>query len=157
MLLSEWSTWTDAAVIADPENFLDNPDYLMSVLDSARDGSVRLLIIEDADALVERRSGRPGSVARLLNMTDGLLGASQDNFIIFTTNSPPNELDAALTRPGRCLATVYFEPFSVKDANQFLDGPRVTTPQTLAELYRARGDISQINVSGGELATGQYL
>jgi SpoVK/Ycf46/Vps4 family AAA+-type ATPase len=91
----------------------------------------RLLICEDLDDLIASR--RTGGLERLLNLADGVLGQGRDLVILITTNVRPNELDPALIRPGRCMANIEFERFSIDEARDRL---RVTGRQIAAPMNR---------------------
>ena len=156
-LLTGWKSWAQIALILDPEKLLSDPAYLMSILDHESKQSTRLLVIEDADEIVEKNGTRVSGLSRLLNAADGIIGASSDVMFLLSTNAGPGRLDAALTRPGRCLATVGFEPFPVTEANERLGsfGP-THHPLTLAEIYRNLGETTILSIER-PISTGQYL
>src|SRR6185437_13489473 len=52
----------------------------------------------------KERSGQ--GLARLLNLTDGLLGQGLSLLIVLTTNEPLERLHPAVVRPGRCIAQI---------------------------------------------------
>ncbi len=156
-LLTTWKTWAHAALILDPENLLESPSYLLKTLDHVVTETTRLLVLEDADEVVQRGAVRGSGLSRLLNATDGLLGATSDVMVLLSTNAHPSSLDPALLRPGRCLSTIGFEPFPVPEANGRLGerGP-AKRPMTLAEIYRQISDASLLQ-NDREVLTGQYL
>jgi SpoVK/Ycf46/Vps4 family AAA+-type ATPase len=159
--MSEWRKWASVELVTDPERLLESPSYMSTVmLHETSRRQARVLILEDADYLVERFGTRSSAVSRLLQLGDGLLGDSQNVMFLITTNAPPQDLDKALTRPGRCLATIPFVPFSMEEAQERLAGfdKRATGPMTLAEVYRAKGDVVQITAEVKvPTARGQYL
>jgi Domain of unknown function (DUF5925)/ATPase family associated with various cellular activities (AAA) len=161
MLITEWQEWASIELISDPESLLEKASYMTSVLlNNVNNRPTRVLILEDADYLVEYQGTRSSSVARLLQLGDGLLGSSQQIIFLITTNKPPRELDSALTRPGRCLASICFTSFSKAEASSRLAGTtkKATGPMTLAEIYRAMGDARQITAGEDDSAPrGQYL
>lgn len=73
-----------------------------------------------------------------MNVCDGLLGQELNVIVAFTTNAPPVAIRPAVLRPGRCLATVEFGPFSAAEVAARETGvdPR---EMTLAELTAAEG------------------
>lgn len=156
-LLTAWKHWADAAIILDPENLLNSSSYFLKTLDHVGLGTTRLLVIEDADELVEKGHVRSSGLSRLLNATDGMIGASSDIMVLLSTNASPKSVDPALLRPGRCLATVEFEPFPPFNASKRLgeQGP-AEHPMTLAEIYRRLGETSLLH-DRGVIMTGQYL
>jgi len=155
-LLTRWKHWTKPNVIIDPEKLLSNSSYFMSMLNYQSDHTHRLLVIEDADDIAEKNGTRDASLSRLLNAADGLVGASSDVLILLSTNAPPSLLDKALVRPGRCLASIEFMPFSATDASTRL-GWTVDSAKSLAEIYELLGTVSKVTADGGPSITGQYL
>lgn len=155
-LLTTWKEWTQPAVVIDPEQLLHKTSYFMSMLTFANDEHTRLIVIEDADEIAEKDGTRGSHISRLLNATDGLVGAGVNLLIVLSTNAPPSSLDAALLRPGRCLATIEFSPFSAGEASERL-GRSVSGPTTLAELYQEMGTVSKVNTSSEDAGFGTYL
>ncbi|MHB1087554.1 MAG: AAA family ATPase [Acidimicrobiales bacterium] len=101
-MLTAWKHWASAALVLDPEVMLASPSYLLKIMERDPETSTRLLVFEDADEIVEKNGtrGRGSGLSRLLNLTDGLIGATQDIVVLLTTNASPAVLDAALTGPG---------------------------------------------------------
>ena len=155
-LLTTWKDWTCPALIIDPERLLESPTYFMNMLTFAQEGQTRLVVIEDADEIAEKDGTRGSNVSRLLNATDGIVGASSNILILLSTNAPPSALDAALVRPGRCLATIEFGAFSATEASTRL-GRTVDKAMSLAEIYAALGKTSKVSAGAEPAATGQYL
>ena len=154
-----WRSWCQLDVVLDPERLFANPGYLMSVAmgdDDRSDRRWRLLLLEDCDELIraEAKAGAGQALARLLNMTDGLLGQGLDLIVALTTNEPLGRLHPAVTRPGRCLAEVEVGALTPAEAAGWLGRPTGTRSHlTLAELYaRQRGAAIEAPV-----AVGQYL
>jgi len=154
-LLTAWKEWTEPIVMIDPEEMLSSPEYFLDAMNGVGKGAVRILVIEDADQIVEKDGTRSADLSRMLNLTDGLIGADSDLIVLLSTNASPGQLDGALLRPGRCLATINFEPFPAHEASTRIGKP-VTTPHTLAEIYRATGNVEQVS-NQPTSPTGQYL
>jgi hypothetical protein len=140
-----WSEWCDAHYVMDPEKLFSEPHYLLEV--AGVDGSPgqdrwRLVIAEDCDEYLRSdaklRAG--ASLGRLLNLCDGILGHGLKVLVLLTTNEDVGRLHPAITRPGRCLSQVEFEPLSPAAARRWLGdvvvGP--VRPMTLGELYAVR-------------------
>src|SRR5690349_15437095 len=67
-------------------------------------GSHDAFVIEDSDHLLQARTSGNQEMHRFLAIADGV-ARSQGRKLIFTTNLPNvNDIDEALTRPGRCHA-----------------------------------------------------
>ena len=165
-LAHQWDDWADVHFVLDPEAFFGGPDYLLHVV-GVHDRRWKVLVVEDADELIraDARKEAGASLGRVLNLTDGILGHGLRVLLLITTNEPMRALHPAVVRPGRCLADVEFRSFTFAEAVEWLGGAG-TVPSgspsehlTLAELYRARGDLDPI-VSGDHAVpprSGSYL
>ncbi len=119
-LARAWDGRCRAQVLLDPEKIFASSSFLFDVLadyGGPADGW-RVIVVEDADELIradaKERVGQ--AVARLLNLTDGLLGQGRRVVTLITTNEPINRLHPALVRPGRCLAEIEFRAFTPAEA-----------------------------------------
>jgi Domain of unknown function (DUF5925)/ATPase family associated with various cellular activities (AAA) len=148
-LAREWRDWCQLDCVLDPEKLFNDPTYLLEVAigDNERRSAGasprwRLLLLEDCDELIgggaKRAAGQ--ALARLLNLTDGLLGQGRDVLVAITTNEDLNRLHPAVVRPGRCLAQVEFGRLPYHQAVGWLGTPAGIGPDgvTLAELYALR-------------------
>lgn len=142
----QWKEWGELHYIADPAAFLSEPDYLIHVsLGRRRDENWRVVLLEDAGGLFApdaKQSAGEDRLGRLLNMTDGMLGNTSKALFIITTNEPLTTFHTAVSRPGRCAATVEFVPFTEAEAKAWLEAKEradlaagVVGERTLAELY----------------------
>src|SRR5581483_12018668 len=75
-----WRSWCQCDYVLDPERLLGTPSYLMdtAIGRDEDDGTAkpwRLMILEDCDELIraDAKQGTGQAMARLLNLTDGLL------------------------------------------------------------------------------------
>jgi hypothetical protein len=174
-LADAWRGWCQFDYILDPEELLKDPGYLMSVLldrdqddgdggddDHRSSHKWRLLILEDCDELIraDAKRGVGQALARLLNLTDGLVGQGLDCLICITTNEDVTRLHPAVVRPGRCLAQVHVGPLPREEAARWLgrEAGIGADGATLAELFNLRGDIVHVDGNGHqERRVGQYL
>lgn len=128
--------WNEDIYIVDSTNVIENAglgDYLRKLPKGA------VVVFEDADALIGRRTDGNNAMSTLLNATSGI--ASINVKLIFTTNLPNlKSVDPALLRPGRTYKLLEFKPMTLEQAQtvrRFLDrDPDVLTidrPYTLAE------------------------
>ena len=166
-LARAWSGWCRTLFIVDPERFLGEAGYLMSVLLGADDHDEggeapawRLLVIEDADELLradaKRATGQ--SLSRLLNLADGFIGRGLRTLVMITTNEPLGRLHPAVVRPGRCLAEVEFPALGKANAAALLGpGHAVDADMTLAEVFERRGQVTRLSSQPASGGTGQYL
>jgi len=121
----------------------------------------RLLVLEDCDELIrsDAKAGAGQALARLLNLTDGVVGQGLDVLVCLTTNEDLHRLHPAITRPGRCLAEVHLGPLPRDEAVAWLgrDDGIGSRGATLAELFAHRGDVHKVDQPEPDVAIGQYL
>ena len=106
-----------------------------------------VLIIEDADHMLRDRSDMSVSssqaAANLLNLSDGLLADAMSIQVIITFNCDVTDIDRALLRPGRLIASHKFDQLDITSAKLLstqlgLATDDIDTPMTLAEIYNRR-------------------
>ena len=105
-----------------------------------------ILLIEDAEPLLEIRTGADGrttGISNLLNMTDGLLNDILGIMVIATFNTNISKIDPALLRPQRLVARKEFGKLSKTQATQLSEAleiplPDIEYPATLAEFYSSK-------------------
>jgi len=147
-LAREWRPWCDTHFITDAEVFLGGQTgYLLDALmrsssDPPGERRYRLIVLEDAGELLaaDARAVAGQALSRLLNLSDGLLGAGMRTLVLVTTNEPLRRLHPAVVRPGRTWAEVEFGALSAQDANAWLSEHghgdlNVEREMTLAELF----------------------
>ncbi len=154
--------WTDRCrvqVLLDPERIFSSSSNLFEVvIDAGSEASAwRLIVIEDADELIradaKERVGQ--SLARLLNLSDGLLGQGLRVLTLITTNERIDRLHPALVRPGRCLAEIEFRAFAPEEARaRWPERSFGPGPVTLAEaMHPPSGGARPADA----VSTGLYL
>ena len=172
-LAHAWRDWCVVETVLDPEALLRNTEYLLKVMLRRADGfdddgevddgtaRWRMLVLEDCDEFMrtDAKSGSGQSLARLLNMTDGLLGQSSNTLVCITTNENIAVLHPAITRPGRCLSQIHVGPLSYAEATEWLgdDAPAPPEGATLAQLYTLRSDITRVEHCETAPRMGFYL
>jgi hypothetical protein len=130
------------------------PNYLVSVLlrdhderpssdeDEEPKNLWRLLILEDSGEFLtmdaKERTGQ--ALSRFLNVVDGLIGQGLRILVLVTSNEELGKLHPAVSRPGRCVNKIRFQPFTTMEANAWLARHGYTqsigdASRTLAELY----------------------
>lgn len=143
-LISEWRSWCQASVVTDADRFFGDPTYLNDLLfDSVGMRDWLLLVIEDGDEFmnVTGRESKGQSVARLLNVADGIIGQGLNLLTLITTNVAMEELNPAVVRSGRCMANLHFGKFPEAEAGEWVtERGGVAPPEgsgelTLAEMY----------------------
>jgi hypothetical protein len=137
-LARSWTDWCDTLVVSDPEAFLGRGVVGSEV--AGEGDRHRLVVLQDAGELLaaDAREQAGQAVSRLLNLTDGILGAGLRTFVVVTTNEPIGRLHPAVVRPGRCWAQVEFGRLSAPESDAWLaNRGLVPTGQalTIAELY----------------------
>lgn len=146
-LIENWSNFAQIDIITDPEQMLNDISYLNNVILTMQSGDSeefkpKLVILEDAGELItsdaKYRSGP--ALARLLNVTDGLLGQGTNTYVLVTTNEAFSDLHEAASRNGRCISHTDFVALSEDESKTWLDSKggdssEVTSGQTIANLY----------------------
>jgi len=155
-LADAWRGWCHFDYVVDPERLFGSSAYLLKIAlhdddevdeEEQDDGErSRMLILEDCDELVaasaKERSGQ--GLARLLNLTDGLLGQGRSVLVAISTNEPVTRLHPAIVRPGRCIAQIEVGRLSASEARQWLDG----------EGSHGRGDVTLAELMSLQEGTG---
>ncbi|WP_051965577.1 DUF5925 domain-containing protein [Kitasatospora mediocidica] len=166
-LAQAWRSWCGFEYVLDPEQLFSSSGYLIDVTLPKRSEATpwRALILEDCDELIrsdaKRASGQ--SLARLLNLSDGLLGQGSRVLLVITTNEDLQRLHPAIIRPGRCLARIEVGPLSEQEAARWGGAAmpaRPAGPATLAELYALRagtGDGAGRGTAADHAGVGLYL
>ena len=172
-LADAWRNWCRFDYVVDPERLFDSSAYLLKIAlhDDEEDEEdqeeghggtkSRMLILEDCDELIaasaKERSGQ--GLARLLNLTDGLLGQGKSLMVALTTNEPVNRLHPAIVRPGRCIAQIEVGSLSAGEARQWLGGQVLHRGggATLAELLSLREGTRHEQSISSATPVGQYL
>jgi hypothetical protein len=102
----------------------------------------RLLMLEDSgEFLTMDAKARTGqALSRFLNVVDGLIGQGWRLLVLVTSTEALGTLHPAVSRPGRCVQKIRFQPFTTVEANAWLARYGETrsmgdTSRTLAELY----------------------
>lgn len=105
------------------------------------------IVIEDADNNLLKRNpadaAQSAALSTILNLADGLPGEFADVRIIATTNAEKDDLDPAVTRPGRLAEFIEMGPLSPEQASRVYEreageAKSYSEPVTLAQIY---GDI----------------
>jgi len=165
-LADAWREWCQFDYVLDPDRLFDASAYLVHIaLGEEDDGDAarraRLLVLEDCDELIastaKDRSGQ--GLARLLNLTDGLLGQGLSLLVAITTNEPLATLHPAIARPGRCLAQIEAGLLASSEARTWLgcDLPDHGRGYSLAELVALRDGTEPVRAHGESQRIGQYL
>ena len=170
-LADAWRSWCRFDYVVDPEQLFGSSSYLLKIALNDEDdeeeeeeqnaGKSRMLILEDCDELVaasaKERSGQ--GLARLLNLTDGLLGQGRSILVAITTNEPVSQLHPAIVRPGRCIAQIEVGRLSASEARQWLDGHGTHRGGdiSLAELMSLKAGTDNAGATSSTPPVGMYL
>lgn len=111
------SGWSKDICLYDREDVILHPK-MSEHLRGMPAGSV--VIMEDADKLISKRSDDNENIAAVLNLTSGI--ATSDVKIIITTNLPNlKSVDPALLRPGRTFKVLEFKALTIEQAHALRD------------------------------------
>lgn len=103
----------------------------------------KVVVIEDAESLLARRGAdNQEALSNLLNIADGFIGDYLRLHVICTISAPIKDLDPAVTRPGRLIASRQFGRLNRNQALRLAETLGITLqPQesySLAEIYNKR-------------------
>ena len=156
--LTEFSSRIDKPIIYLPTDLshqLAAPDFLPFL----KEHSNSILIIEDAENIIQQRSGGgSGAIANLLNLCDGLLSDLLHIQIICTFNTAISKIDPALQRKGRLIASYYFDDLEMSKAKLLADennlNIEISQNISLAELFNADENETKIITDKNEKRIG---
>lgn len=138
----------DCVFLIIPSNMiesLDKPEFVPLLMNIKNDHEKPIImIIEDGDVcLVPRKNDNISTIAALLNLSDGIMGAIIDIKMIISTNAEIGEMDSAILRPGRLCRNIHVGALPYEQANRVYQ--RLTQDEklhlenkryyTLAEIY----------------------
>ncbi len=147
-LATAWADWCSVEVLLDPDRFLSQPAYLNEVALNGRDAADdrwRLIVLEDCDEYFRSnaKAANGASVARLLNVTDGIVSHGARLLVCLTTAEPLAGVHPSVRHPGRCIADVTVPRLSKGEAKHWLGhvalptGDQTDGSLSLAEVYAA--------------------
>ena len=145
-LLRALITEVNALFLLVPPKFiprLGDPEIMNCFLDiKEEDTRPLVLLLEDADAILSRRvDTNMDGIMSTLNLGDGLIGDMLNARLVATSNVLIDEVDSALTRPGRLSVRIDVGALETEHAGQVLKRLMPETehvfdePITLAEVY----------------------
>lgn len=143
-LATAWQDWCDVDYVIDADQFFEHALYMVNTVvmgESSSSDRWRLVVIEDAGRylMTDAQNKIGEGLGRLLNLTDGLVGQGLRQLVLMSTNELGEELHPAVTRPGRCLASMEFGAFPQAEAAEWLETaglePDTDRDMSLAELY----------------------
>lgn len=120
---------------------LDSPGMTTLLVDNPNS----IFIIEDAEELIKSREGRcESNISMLLNLTDGMLGESLGIQVICTFNTHTKNIDKALLRKGRLIASYEFKELEVHKTQALIEnlgtkGYIADAKMTLADIFNIKG------------------
>lgn len=102
-----------ACMTYDESIFTSDKFYLDYLMGNQND----LMVVEDADVLLEDRSTAGNKLmSKLLNVGDGLVKMPNKKMIFTTNLKDINKIDEAIMRPGRCFGVVEFRTLTYDEA-----------------------------------------
>lgn len=139
--------WEKRTYLADQDSVLQRPD-LVDYIRGLDDGSV--MVTEDSDKMVEKRTNGNSMMSALLNATSGI--ASTNVKLIISTNlASLKDVDEALIREGRTFKILKFRLLDLDEALELrrsmnlpeveLEGKEFTLARTLNYIPLEEGDV----------------
>lgn len=77
----------------------------------------RVVVVEDGDELMAKRSDGNHIMSEILNLTNGIVSSDANKFIFSTNLDEISDIDPALLRPGRCFDVLCFRTLNATEAN----------------------------------------
>jgi hypothetical protein len=145
-----WSSWCTLDVLLDPDRFLSQSAYLNDVAFNGRpaeDTRWRLIVAEDCDEYFRAgaKAANGQNLARLLNVTDGILSQSAKLIVCLTAAEPLNTIHPSMRRAGRCIADISVPRLTKDEAKAWLGAKPVPPSEqpddslSIAELFASIG------------------
>jgi len=134
-------------VSPDMVNYITDPGFIPFLMNN----SDAVLIIEDAEPVLQKRDGRnrTSAISNILNLTDGLLSDCLNISIVATFNTSTSVLDDALLRKGRLITSYTFKKLTVEKSNKLLKklghDIEVNKEMSLADIYFYNSD-NNVNI-----------
>ncbi|MFZ4600008.1 MAG: AAA family ATPase [Terrimicrobiaceae bacterium] len=100
---------------------LSGPEFAMTLVRLKTEGKHIVLILEDADDCLiarEKNKAAKASLSALLNLSDGIMGATLDLRVVVSTNQELEAIDRAILRPGRLLKRISVGALSPNRASE---------------------------------------
>jgi len=121
----------------------------------SEDGNSDILILEDADVLLESRETSGNHVMnKLLNVSDGIIKIMNKK-IVFTANLPSvKNIDEALLRAGRCYNVIEFRELNFEEAVAAAKVGNLTVPTDTHKTYSLANLFQN---KGGSVDTGRFV
>jgi SpoVK/Ycf46/Vps4 family AAA+-type ATPase len=118
-------------------NILRKDDIFISFVADKNAGA---FVIEDADNLLASRKAGNDVMSKLLNIGDGLISLGKKKLIFSTNLETTNDIDPAITRPGRCFDVLKFRKLTLDEANVVCDEYNLSSlwenkKYTIAEIF----------------------
>jgi len=122
---------------------LSGPEFTLCLIHQREADKPLTLILEDADDCLiarEKNTAAKASLSALLNLSDGIMGATLDLRVIATTNQELGDIDRAILRPGRLLERVHVGLLTAPQASEVF--ARLSDGKT--KKYRALTALAQV-------------
>lgn len=121
--------------------------FLGNVLESNDQSGI--LVLEDADiVLMDRENHGNSAMSKLLNLSDGIIDSVDTKFIFTANLENVDQIDHALTRPGRCYDIVEFRKLTYDEAAIAADKAGLPLDNTvnkftIGEIYNSKKNRSE--------------
>ena len=117
-------------------------------------GEERAFVVEDADNMLKPRADGNDNLHRFLAVADGIVRAGGRK-VIFSTNLPnANDIDEALSRPGRCFAKLRFAMLNAEQAAALGEALSPGLGALVADEARSKGghghSVAQVYAMAGK-------
>ncbi len=104
-------------------------------------GDFNFLILEDVDLSLRSRDEGNTDMYKILSSGDGLINPIKNKKIIISTNAKLNQIDSALTRPGRCFDHIELRTLNNEESKIALE---VIYPNETFELEEKNYSLAEL-------------
>lgn len=104
-----------ALIVTIPELFM-HPQFISACLQAMKTGQIDVIVCEDADMYLRKRTDGNVRMAELLNATSGVDTSVRTKFVFTTNLREISDIDEALLRPGRCFDYLRFRNLNIEQA-----------------------------------------
>ena len=103
-----------------------------------------IFVFEDSDVMLHKRTDGNDQMAKILNVSDGLI-PNKNRKMIFSTNLPSvKDVDEAMLRPGRCFGVFDFRRLSQEEAVVVANKLNITNFDSTTQKDWSIGEIAHL-------------
>ena len=131
-------TYDKKLMVTDPDTLFEHTDRY------------DIFVFEDSDVMLHKRTDGNDQMAKILNVSDGLV-PNKDRKMVFSTNLPSvKDIDEAMLRPGRCFGVFDFRRLNHTEAQKVVTVLDIPEIDLTTQKDWSVGEITNIRKSRNE-------